>query len=126
MRPRSPAGALGEDLDGIPPSRRYRLRQDRIVLTPRVQAAIDPLALFEQVGSPCSDVGDALLVCCPGRFDFEIGLIRKTPQALLARARALFAPSVIIFPSHRTPDPIRICWRAKPSYLCNEYYTGWV
>jgi hypothetical protein len=61
MFPRPSARALDRNLSRIPSLRHYSLRQDRIILTPGVQTAIDPLALLQQAGLPCSDAGDVLL-----------------------------------------------------------------
>src|SRR5215218_3550411 len=97
MNPRSSTVVLGGNFTEIPFPRRYSLRQDRIILTLRIQTAVDPIALLQQAGFPCADASDAFLVNCPGRLDFAIGLICKTPQAVLARTRALGAPSIRIF-----------------------------
>ena len=126
-RPRPSTGALGGDLSGIPASRRYCLRQDRIVLTPCVQTAIDPLALLEQAGFPCSDAGDALLIRCPGRFDFKLGLICKTPAGVSCARSGVPRPKHMgLFWPSNPQSPILFCWRAKPSCPRSEYYTGWV
>jgi hypothetical protein len=38
-------------------------------------------------------------------FDFKLGPFGKTPQAFLARARALLAPSIRVSSGHQTPKP---------------------
>jgi hypothetical protein len=113
MFPRPPSEACGGDLEGIPLSRRYSLCQDRIVLTPCVQTALDPVALLQQAGLPRPDAGDGFLVNGPGRVVLKLGLLFKKPPAPRAGSRALLAPRIVFFPGHRTPDPIRILLEGK-------------
>ena len=98
----------------VPCARRYCLRQDRIILAPCVQAALDPVALFEQAGLPCSDAGDALLVNRPGRFDFKLGLICKTLAGdACARSGAPRPKHMGLFWPSNPRSPIRILLEGK-------------